>query len=629
MTRFVRQSCGGALRRCKAHPIRLGLAVALVAAALGSTLSIAQSGPGSDTPFGEPNAANPNPGAGITAVRGDRADGQWSEQTRSEVVARHGVVATSQSIAAQAGLQVLQKGGTAADAAVASAAMLGVVEPESTGLGADMFAIYYSAKDKRLFGINSSGWAPSTWTPAYFKDLGYDESTGMPADGANTVTAPGAVDGWYRLLKRFGHFGFRKDLAAAAETAQQGFGVTERIHSDWQSGVEKLKKDPDSAKTFLRNGEAPALYSNFRNPDMARAFRLLQRRGRDAYYRGPIAKAIVAKIRDAGGSMSRADLRRFKAQWTDPISTNYHGYDVYEMPPNSQGFATLEMLNIIDVCAPKLGFDLSGLGPRSPKFWHMLLSAKVLAYDDLNAYNADPRFAKVPVGRLISKAHAATLCSKIDPDQAPEPSIKISNKSGTIYLTAADRWGNMVSFIYSIYEGFGSGVTVPGYGFPLQNRGALFSLDPSSPNVVEPGKRPFHTIIPAFIMKNGRPVVSFGNMGGSEQPQAQATEIVDMIDLGMNVQAATDAARFSHDQESGELELESNLYDLVGGQLAAMGWDAKSSNGSPMGGYQAIHFEPFPSSHPPRGRSIKGDPPVNGVYRAGSDHRKDGQAVGW
>jgi gamma-glutamyltranspeptidase/glutathione hydrolase len=332
---------------------------------------------------------------------------------------------------------------------------------------------------------------------------------------------PGAVDGWYRLLKRFGHFGFGKDLAAAAETAQQGFGVTERIHSDWQSGEEKLKKDPDSAKTFLRNGEAPALYSNFRNPDMARAFRLLQRRGRDAYYRGPIAKAIVAKIRAAGGTMSRADLRRFKAQWIDPISTNYHGYDVYEMPPNSQGFATLEMLNIIDVCAPKLGFDLSALGPRSPKFWHMLLSAKVLAYDDLNAYNADPTFAKVPVGRLISKAHAATLCSKIDPDHAIEPNVKVSNKSGTIYLTAADRWGNMVSFIYSIYEGFGSGVTVPGYGFPLQNRGALFSLDPSSPNVVQPGKRPFHTHHPG-VHHEERPTGRFLREHGRERAAAGA-----------------------------------------------------------------------------------------------------------
>jgi gamma-glutamyltranspeptidase / glutathione hydrolase len=629
MKRSVQQLIGVAFGKGKGRRIRLGLGAAVVAAALGSTLSLAQSGSGPDTPFGEPTAANPNPGAGITAVRGDRSDGQWSEQTRSEVVARHGVVATSQSIAAQAGLQMLRRGGTAADAAVATAAMLGVVEPESTGLGADMFAIYYSARQKRLFGINSSGWAPATWTPAYFKNLGFDEGTGMPEDGANTVTVPGAVDGWSRLLGRFGNFGFKQDLAPAAETAKQGFGVTERIHSDWQSDVDKLKKDPDSAKTFLRNGKAPALYSNFRNPDMARAFRLLQRRGRDAYYRGPIGKAIARKIRAAGGSMSRADLRRFRAQWVDPISTDYHGYDVYEMPPNSQGFATLEMLNILDVCGPKLGFDLSALGPRSPRFWHMLVSAKVLAYDDLNAYNADPRFAHVPVRRLISKAHAATLCSKIDPNHAIEPSVKISNKSGTIYLTAADRWGNMVSFIYSIYEGFGSGLTVPGYGFPLQNRGALFSLDPSSPNVVAPRKRPFHTIIPAFIMKNGRPVVSFGNMGGSEQPQAQATEVVDMIDLGMNMQAAGDAARFSHDQESAELELESNLYDLVGPKLAAMGWDAKPSNGSPMGGYQAIHFTPFPNSKPPRGGSIKGDPPVNGVYRAGSDPRKDGEAVGW
>jgi gamma-glutamyltranspeptidase / glutathione hydrolase len=629
MRTFARRLKGGFLRTRRSR-LRLALAAcALAVGALGSTMSLAQFGSSSTTPFGEPTIDIPNPAENITAVRGDRGDNQWSEQTRSEVVARHGVVATSQSIAATAGLDMLKKGGTAADAAVATAAMLGVVEPESTGLGGDMFAIYYSAKDRRLYGINASGWAPASWTPAYFKQLGFDQTTGMPSSGVNTTTVPGAVDGWWRLQKRFGNLSFSDVLDPAAKTAEQGFGITERIHSQWQSGVSKLSRDPDSTRVFLRNGKAPALYSIFKNPEMARAFRLLQEQGPDAYYKGDIGKAIVDKVNASGGSMSRADLREFKSEWIDPISTNYHGYDVFELPPNGQGFATLEMLNILDVCVPALGYDLKALGPRSAEFWHLLVEAKKLAYDDLNRYNADPRFVDVPIDRLTSKEYAETLCGEIDPDHAREPSVKMSNQSGTVYLTAADRWGNMVSFIYSNFSGFGSGVTVPGYGFPLQNRGALFSLDPSHPNIVAPRKRPFHTIIPAFIMKDGKPVVSFGNMGGSEQPQAQATEIVDMVDLGMNVQAAGDAARFSHDQESNELELESDLFELVGPQLMAMGHDAKASNGDPMGGYQAIHFTPDPAEQPPRGNNIKGDPPVNGVYRAGTDFRKDGEAVGW
>ncbi|MBO0891098.1 MAG: gamma-glutamyltransferase [Acidothermales bacterium] len=598
-------------------------------ASSGAGARTAQAAASVSAPFGAPTPADPNPGANITAVRGDRGDSQWSEQTRSEVLARHGVVATSQSIAAQAGLQMLQQGGSAADAAIATAAMLGVVEPESTGLGADMFSIYYSAADRKLYGINASGWSSSAWTLAYFNGRGYDESTGMPQSGVDTITVPGAVDGWSRLHKRFGNMTFADVLEPAARTAEQGFGVTERIHEQWQSSVSKLSKDPDSTKTFLVDGQAPALYGNFRNPDLAGALRLLQQRGRDAYYLGDIGEAIVAKIQQSGGQMSLADVRDFEAEWVDPISTNYRGFDVYELPPNCQGFAVLEMMNILEVCIPKLGYDLAELGPRSPRFWHFLVEAKKLAYADLNTYNGDPRFSEVPIERLTSKDYAATLTSKIDPDHASEPAVRVSNDSDTVYLTAADRWGNMVSFIYSIYSNFGSGLTVPGYGFPLQNRGALFSLDPASPNVVEPRKRPFHTIIPGFVMKDGAPVLAFGNMGGSEQPQAQATELVDMIDLGMNVQAAGDAARFSHDQASNRLDLESNLYELVGSQLTSMGHDAHSADGEPMGGYQAILFTPIPGAKAPPGRSIAGDPPVNGVYRAGTDFRKDGEAVGW
>ena len=613
------------VRASRARMVAAGTAFLVLV--LGSTFAVAQSGP-SSTPFGEPTAETTSPGENVDALRGDRA-GNWSEQSRSEVVARHGIVATSQPLAAQAGQQVLRDGGTAADAAIAAAAMLALVEPGSTGPGGDMFAIYYSADDRKLHGINASGPAPDAWTPEYFKKLGYDKTTEMPQEGVNSTTVPGAVDGWWQLQKRFGNLRFKDVLEPAAKLAEEGFGVSERIHSDWEGEVEKLAKDPDSASIYLRDGKAPALYSIFRNPGLARTFRLLQRDGRDAFYKGPIAHAMVDKIKRAGGAMTLEDLGRFRSEWVDPISTNYKGYDVHELPPNGQGFATLEMLNLVEVCAPKLGVDLAALGPKSPDFWHLLVEAKKLAYNDLHAYNADPRFADVPVKRLTSKEYAASLCGRIDMGRAAEPTDDVSRRGGTIYLTAGDRWGNMVSFIYSIYSGFGSGVSVPDYGFVLQNRGGLFSLDPDHPNIVAPRKRPFHTIIPAFITKDGAPVVSFGNMGGSIQPQAQATEVVNMVDLGMNVQAAGDAARFNHDQKTNELELESNLFETVGQELASRGHKVVEGDGDSMGGYQALHFQPAPGERAPEGRSVKGDPPVNGVYRAGSDHRKDGQAAGW
>ncbi len=599
----------------------------LVGALLTAAVAIAQGvGGASDTPFGTPAAGNPDPSAGITAVSGDRAS-NWGAQKRSEVLARNGMVATSQPLAAQAGLDMLKRGGNAADAAVAAAAAAAVVEPLSTNLGADMFALYWSARDRKLYGLNASGWSPKAWTPQYFRGKGYDASTGVPLRGADSVTVPGAIDGWDRLLDRFGTMSFRQVLEPAADLAGDGFGLTEREHSDWLPWVEDLKKDPDTARTWLVDGQAPPLYGVFRNPGMARAFRELQRHGRDAFYKGDIAEAIVRKIRAGGGAMSRADLAEFRSEWVKPISTRYHGYDVHETPPNSQGFAVLEMLNILEVCAPRVGIDLKAAGPRSPQYWHMLVEAKKLAFADLNAYNADPRHARVPVERLTSKSYAASLCERIDPARASStaPAAQPEQKGGTVYLTAADRWGNMVSFIYSIYYPFGAAVTVPDYGFLLQNRGNGFSLDPRHPNVVAPRKRPFHTIIPGFVTKGGKPVLSFGNMGGPVQAQAQATELVNLIDLGMNVQAAGDAARFSHDQASNVLTLEPALYDLVGAQLKAMGHDVKPGRGGDLvaGGYQAIHFTPERSVRAKRGG------PVDGVYRAGSDHRKDGAAVGW
>ena len=620
------------------------VAVAGATLLVGGTAAVAAGVDVSPTPFGTPTAQITDPAQSIDAVRGDRL-WAWPEQTRSEVLARHGVVATSQPLASQAGLKMLQRGGTAADAAVATAAMLGLVEPHSAGIGGDMQAIYYSAKDRKLFALNGSGGAPRAWTPKYFRDKGLDE---VPAYGVDSVSVPGAVDSWYRLQRRFGRLSFADALRPSITLAKQGFGLTERIRGDWNSYdkfyVDMLRKDPESNQVFLRNGNVPPLYSIFRNPHLARAYELLAKQGPKAFYEGPIGKAIVRRIQAGGGAMTMSDLKSFKSEWVKPISTSYKGYEVYETPPQTQGFATLEMLNIIEQCAPKLNYSLRSLGAKSPEFWHILIEAKKLAYTDLHRYNGDPRFVHVPLDRLLSKSYAASLCSRIDLNHASAlatassaaekqatPSLTVKERGDTVYLVAADRWGNMASFIYSIYDYFGASVSVPGYGFPLNDRGSFFSLDPKSPTVVAPGKRPFMTIIPGFVMKDGKPLMAFGNMGGDEQAQAQATEIVNMIDLGMNVQAAGDAARFHHGQSENVVHLESKLYDLVGPKLAAMGHKVVRVRGDDdqFGGYQAVLFQRDPSTKPPKGRSIKGDPPVNGVYRAASDFRKDGQAAGW
>jgi gamma-glutamyltranspeptidase / glutathione hydrolase len=580
----------------------------------------------SDTPFGQPTASNPEPGAGITAVRGSRAAG-WSFQTRSEVLARNGVVTTSQSIASQAGVRVLAEGGNSVDAAVATAAMLGLVEEISASIGGDSFALHYSAADRKVYGMNSAGWAPAAWTPEYFSSRGYNAQTGMPDQGIDSATVPGAVAGWEQLLKRFGRKSFASVLQPAIELAEQGFGVTERIRDQWHGAVGKLSKDPDSVERFLIDGEAPALYSIFRNPELARAYRALQVAGADAFYRGEIARAIVDKSRKVGGAITADDLATFEPEWVEPLTADYHGYQMHQLPPTTQGFATLIMLNVIKQITPVLGYDLAQLGPRSPEFWHLIIEAKKLAYDDLNRYNGDPRVVDVPLDMLLSDEHAVELCRQIDPHRAHPPKVPGAINSGTVYISTADRWGNMTSFIYSNFSNFGSGVTIPGYGFPLQNRGALFNLDPTSPNIVAPHKRPFHTLIPAFVTRDGRPVLSFGNMGGDEQAQAQALEMVYMINLGMNPQAATDAARFHHDQLTDQLELEPELHDLVGAQLAAMGHHLAPPSSANMGGYQAIHFAPEKPGDWPAATGPNG--PVNGVYRAASDHRKDGSAVGW
>jgi gamma-glutamyltranspeptidase/glutathione hydrolase len=549
-------------------------------------------------------------------------------QGRSEVLARHGIVATSDPLAAQAGLEILRQGGNAIDAAVAAGAVLDVTSQNDTGIGGDLFALVWSARDKKLYALNSGGWAPAAWTLQFFTErLGVES---VPGAGVNAATVPGAISGYDALLKRFGSMTFSQTFERAARIAEEGWGQAERRHADLRSAANALRGDAESRQTFLDGDRAPDLYGIIRNPALAKALRLLQKEGRDAFYRGDIAAAVVAKVQAGGGVMTRNDLAEFQSEWVDPISTSYHGYDVFELPPPGQGFAALQMLNILEVCVPKLGASLAKLGPSDPMYWHLMVEAKKLAYSDLYAYNADPKFAAVPVGRLLSKSYAATLCGRIDPNAASKPRIGGGLDGGTIYLTTADRWGNMVSLIHSVFSVYGSRATVGPFGFVLHNRGSAFSLDSRSPNVVAPRKRPFHSIIAGFVMKDGRPLMTFGNMGGSVQPETHAQHIVNLIDLGMNVQMTTDAARFSHSQTSNRLSLEANLFNRVGAALRAKGHDVRSVGGGSVGGYQGILFTRDPRlPEPGFDRTATDDAPVNGVDRAGSDHRKDGQAVGW
>ena len=573
------------------------------------------------------------------AVRGDRAEG-WAAQTRSEVVAEHGMVAASQPLAAQAGLRVLMSGGNAVDAAIATAAVLNVVEPMMTGVGGDLFAIVYVAKEKKLYALNASGMAPTGATIAHLHTLGYDKDptnpgpgSGMPVFGILPVTVPGAVWGWEELLKRFGTRSFKELLQPAIDYAEAGYPVSERIASDWvlpdavpmPNGT--LGPDPDSIRAWYIDGHAPKTGEIFRNPDLARTFRLLQTRGRDAFYHGEIAAAIVAKSTRMGGSMTLEDLANYRGEWVAPVVSPYHGVDVYELPPPSQDWAAEEMLNILEACVPKWapGETLATLGPTSPRFWHFLVEAKKLAYADLFAFNGDPDFVSIPLSRLLSQTYAASLCERVNPGHASAIARgSASGRGDTIVLATADRDGNMVSWVSSNFEEFGSGLTVPGYGFVLHDRGALFSLDPASPNALAPHKRPFNTLSAGFVMKDGAPFMTMTLMGGDMQAQGHAQALVNVIDLGANVQAASDMARFHHYQVSNVLTLESSLYELVGSALMKMGHDVRAVNGSEMGGFQSVMLQPEKSNSaaPPAASTRR-------VYRAGSDHRKDGAAVGW
>jgi gamma-glutamyltranspeptidase/glutathione hydrolase len=568
-----------------------------------------------------------------SAVSGDRSQG-WVTQHRSEVMARNGVVATSQPLAAQAGLDILKKGGNAVDAAVATAAMLSVVEPMNVGPAGDMFAIVYIAKENKLYALNASGKAPSGATVARMKKLGYvwnpsnwGPGSGMPEGGILAVTVPGAVWGWDEVQRRFGSLTFKETLQPAIDYAEQGFPISERIAHDWElpkgladtpSDPRKCctQVDPDSIATWYIDGKQPSAGQIHRNPGLAKTFRILQQQGRDGFYKGEIAQAIIDKSNRHGGTMTLEDLASYSGEWTTPATTTYHGYDVFTLPPPAQTWAAEEILNILEVCVPKwtAGQTLASLGPANPQYWHLFVEAKKLAFNDLYAFNADPNFSKVPLERLLSKAHAESLCGKVDPNRAAATKAGGNAKSDgdTIVLSTADRFGNMVAWVNSLYDAFGSGLTVPGYGLTLHNRGGLFTLDPKSPNAIEPHKRPYNTLSAGFVMRNDKPLMTVTLMGGDVQAQGIAQVLVSILDLGANLQAASDMARFRHTQVPNTLMMESQLVELVGEPLKAMGHNVKSINGTPMGGFQAIMVMP-----------------ETGAYRAGSDHRKDGQAVGY
>jgi gamma-glutamyltranspeptidase / glutathione hydrolase len=582
------------------------------------------------------------------AVRGDRSEG-WLPQTRSEVMARNGVVTTVQPLAAQAGLRILQQGGNAIDAAVATAAALNVVYPANTGIGGDLFAIIYIAKEKKIYQLNASGIAPSGLTLARMNSLGYKAhpanfgpGSGMPSGGILTVTVPGSLWGWQEVLTRFGTKTFKEVLQPAIDYAEQGFPVTEEIQSGWRMKNALplvgccTQLDPDSVKTFYINGIPPAAGTIFKNPDLAKTLRLIQQQGRDVFYKGEVGRAIVAKSSALGGTMTLDDLANYKGEWVTPASTTYHDqFTIYGTRAPSQAWGIVEAMNVLEQCVPIWypGQTLATLGPASPLFWHALIETKKVVYADLYGHNADPNVASVPLDTLTAKPHARSLCGKVNPNRASStgsPNSDTTSTGDTIYLAAADRWGNMVSWINSNFAGWGSGITVPGYGFILHNRGGLFTLDPKSPNVIAPQKRPYNTLSAVLVMQNDRPLLVTGQHGGDQQGQGNMQVLVNILDLGANVQAAGDMARFNHNQVSNRLQLESQLFKLVGSQLISMGHQASPTDGSPVGGFEAIMFTPDPGASGGCAPTDLGcTAPIGGIYRAGSNFREDGQAVGY
>jgi gamma-glutamyltranspeptidase / glutathione hydrolase len=535
--------------------------------------------------------------------------------SRSEVIARHGMAATSHPLTTQIALDVLKAGGNAIDAAIAANAALGLMEPTGNGIGGDLFAIVWDAENQELVGLNGSGRAPALMTLDYFRDKGLEE---IPKYGPLPVSVPGAVDGWFELHSRFGSLPMAELLEPAIRYAREGFPVTEEIARLLVVNQNRIGHYPGFAETFMPNGRVPAKGEVFSNPRLADTLQAIADGGRDAFYKGDIARRIDAYMTEHGGLLRYKDLAAHTSEWVTPVSTNYRGWDVYELPPNGQGIAALQILNILE------GFDIRSMGFGSAEYVHTLVEAKKLAFEDRAKYYADMDFANVPVGTLISKEYAAERRELISPDEAarsvPAGDARLA-EGDTIYMAVADGNGNMVSLIQSNYNGMGSGMTPGDLGFVLQNRADLFSLDPEHANALEPGKRPFHTIIPAFVKKDGQPLLSFGLMGGAMQPQGHAQIIVNLVDFDMNLQEAGDAGRINHQGSSqptgavmhdgGVVHLENEFSEETRKALKALGHRIGPSDRG-FGGYQAIMWDA-----------------EEGVYYGASEVRKDGQAAGY
>ncbi len=546
----------------------------------------------------------------------DRRSGKpWT--TRSEVIAQNGMVCSSHPLATQVGIDVLKKGGTAADAAIAVNACLGLMEPTGCGVGGDLFAIVWDARTQKLYGLNASGTAPQGLSLRYFKEKGMDK---IPPYGPLPVSVPGCVDGWFQLHGKFGKLPMGEIMQPAIDYAEKGFPLTEVIAPAFRQSIERFSPMfPNVKETYAPNGEQWQKGDIFRNPQLATTLKQIARQGRDAFYKGSIARTIAGFIQAQGGFLSYDDLAGYASEWIEPVSVNYRGYDVWELPPNGQGIAALQMLNLLEA------YDLKSYGFGSPEHIHYFVEAKKLAFEDRAKYYADPRFAKIPLETLLSKNYAdqrRKLIRDNRASQAPQPGV-IADTDNTIYLTVADKEGNMVSFIQSNYRGMGSGMVPPGLGFMLQDRGELFSLNEQDANVFAPGKRPFHTIIPAFITKDGKPFLSYGVMGGDYQPLGHVLIAMNIIDFGMNVQEAGDAPRIDHlgsssptgegqERNGGEVVLENGFPPETIRRLLSMGHQVTYGFGSAYGGYQGILYDP--ERH---------------IYLGASESRKDGCAMGY
>ena len=531
--------------------------------------------------------------------------------SRSEVIGQHGMVATSHPLATQIGIDVLKKGGTAIDAAIAANIALGLMEPTGSGIGGDLFAIVWDAKEQKLFGLNASGPAPQSISLDYFKQ---QKLTKIPPFGPLPVTVPGAVDGWVKLHDKFGNQSFSSLFEPTIDYAKKGHPVTETIAYYLDRSKEIFKQYPNFPEVWMKDGETTRKGGIFKNPQLANTLEIIAEKGRAGFYEGEVAKTIADFIQAQGGFLTYEDLANFNSEWVEPVSTNYRGYDVWELPPNGQGMVALQILNILE------NFDVKKMGLFSSEYVHLFTEAKKLAFADRAKHYADPNFSKIPIEQLVSKSYAKERAALIDLAKAAQVDESgIPNGGDTIYLTAADQFGNMISLIQSNYRGMGSGMVPPGLGFMLQDRGELFSLEEDHANVIEGGKRPFHTIIPAFVTKDNKPYLSFGVMGGATQPQAHAQIIINLIDFGYNLQEAGDAPRLVHTGSSqptdeimldgGSLSLETGFGITIEEALKKKGHKLQYQKGI-FGGYQAIMIK-------------------DGVYFGASESRKDGQASGY